>query len=73
MKCATEKLGISNRVASFALPLGATINMNGAASLILITVFFVAMSNGISFSPLGMVAWIFVATVAAIGNAGVAM
>ncbi len=73
MKCAEERVGVSRRVASFSLPLCTTINMNGCAAFILITVLFVSMSNGITYTPLEMVLWIFLATIAAVGNAGVPM
>lgn len=73
MKCAEENLGISRKTASFTLPLCTTINMNACAAFILITVLFVSMSNGMTFTPIEMVIWIFMATIAAIGNAGVPM
>lgn len=73
MKCAEEKMGVSSKVAGFSLPLCTTINMNACAAFILTTVLFVSMSHGVVFSGLEMVAWIFVATIAAIGNAGVPM
>ncbi len=73
LKCAKQKLGVSDRVASFSLPLCSTINMNGCAAFILVTVLFVGMSNGFTFSFLDMVLWIFIATAAAVGNAGVPM
>ena len=73
MKCAEERVGISRKVASFALPLCTTINMNGCAAFILTTVLFVSMSNGIHFTGVEMVMWILIATIAAIGNAGVPM
>ncbi len=73
MKCAEEKAGISRKVASFTLPLCTTINMNACAAFILTTVLFVSMSNGVAYGPLEMIAWIFVATIAAVGNAGVPM
>jgi Na+/H+-dicarboxylate symporter len=73
MKCAEEKGNISRKVASFTLPLCTTINMNACAAFILITVLFVSMSNGFVYSPMAMVSWIFIATLAAIGNAGVPM
>jgi Na+/H+-dicarboxylate symporter len=47
--------------------------MNGCAAFILTTVLFVSMSNGMVFSPAEMVGWIFIATIAAVGNAGVPM
>jgi Na+/H+-dicarboxylate symporter len=73
MQCATERLGVSQKTAGFSLPLCTAINMNGCAAFIVITVLFVAMSNGMVFSPFELGAWIFIATLAAIGNAGVPM
>jgi Na+/H+-dicarboxylate symporter len=73
IRCATDKGGISSKVAGFSLPLCTTINMNACAGFILITVLFVSMSHGVVFSGMEMISWIFVATIAAIGNAGVPM
>lgn len=73
IKCAQERGGVSCKVASFALPLCTTINMNACAAFILSTVLFVSMSQGMTYSLLEMVVWIFIATIAAIGNAGVPM
>lgn len=73
MKCAEERVGVSRRVASFSLPLCTTINMNGCAAFILITVLFVSMSNGVTYTPMEMILWVFLATIAAVGNAGVPM
>jgi Na+/H+-dicarboxylate symporter len=73
VKCAEDNMGVSRKVAGFTLPLCTTINMNACAAFILTTVLFVSMSHGITFTPLEMVTWIFVATIAAIGNAGVPM
>jgi Na+/H+-dicarboxylate symporter len=73
MKCAEERVNVSRKVASFSLPLCTTINMNACAAFILITVLFVSMSNGIVYSPFELFFWIIVATIAAVGNAGVPM
>ncbi len=73
IKCAEERAKISKKVASFSLPLCTTINMNGCAGFILTTVLFVSMSNGMVFSGAEMVLWVFIATIAAVGNAGVPM
>ena len=73
LSSATKKAGVSSRVASFTLPLCSTINMNGCAAFMLITVLFVAMSNGMHFSTFDMIAWIFIVTIAAVGNAGIPM
>lgn len=73
IRCAEENVKMSPKVASFTLPLCTTINMNACAAFILTTVLFVSMSNGIAFSGFEMFLWIFIATVAAVGNAGVPM
>lgn len=73
LDCAKNRLGISDKTASFSLPLCSIINMNGCAAFIFITLFFVCGSQGIVFSPLQMIPWIFLASFAAIGNAGVPM
>lgn len=71
--CAEKRLGVHRKIARFSLPLCITINMNACAAFILITVLFVSQSNGITYGPLEMLSWIFIATIAAIGNAGVPM
>ena len=73
METARTKLGVSERVARFSFPLCTTINMNACAGFILITVLFVSSLNGMTFTPVELVGWIFIATIAAIGNAGVPM
>ena len=71
--CAEKKAGINPKISRFSLPLCITINMNACAAFILITVLFISEINGVNFSIYSMVSWIFIATIAAIGNAGVPM
>jgi len=73
VKSAQERANISEDTANFVFPLCTTINMNGCAAFILITTLFVSTSYGMSFSLAEMIMWIFVATVAAAGSAGVPM
>ena len=73
INCAVERLQVSRKVANFAFPLCTSINMNGCAAFILTTVLFVSMSQGMQFSLFEMFLWIFIATIAAVGNAGVPM
>ncbi len=73
MRCAEENIGVSKKISSFTLPLCTTINMNGCAAFILITVLFVSMSNGATYTLPEMILWIILSTIAAIGNAGVPM
>ncbi|MDM8335641.1 dicarboxylate/amino acid:cation symporter [Wolbachia pipientis] len=71
--CVQNKLKVPKTLSSFILPMCTTINMNACAAFILITVMFVAEMNGHTFSLSEMFIWIFLATGAAIGNAGVPM
>ncbi|MDP0561709.1 MAG: dicarboxylate/amino acid:cation symporter [Candidatus Endonucleobacter sp. (ex Gigantidas childressi)] len=71
--CIEKRLGVSSRISRLSMPLCITINMNACAAFILITVLFVSQSNGVQYSSLELISWIFIATLAAIGNAGVPM
>lgn len=73
LQCAEKQLGIKSQIAHFSLPLCTVINMNGCAAFILTTVLFVSEMNGILFSPLDLLLWVALATLAAIGNAGIPM
>ena len=67
----TEKLGASKEVASFVLPLGATINMDGTAIYQGVCAVFIASCYGISLTPSQVVTIVLTATLASIGTAGV--
>lgn len=73
VRSAEERAGMDSKVASFAFPLCTSINMNGCAAFILITVLFVSMLHGLTFTGFELVLWIFMATLAAVGNASVPM
>ena len=60
-------------VSRFVLPICTTINMNGCAAFILVTSLFVMQNGGYELSMPTMITWLFVAVLAAIGNAGVPM
>lgn len=70
MEC-TEKLGTSREIASFILPLGATINMDGTAIYQGVCAIFIASCYGIHLTLPQMLTIIFPATLASIGTAGV--
>lgn len=70
MECC-EKLGASKEVASFVLPLGATINMDGTAIYQGVCAVFIASCYGIDLSPSQIVTIVLTATLASIGTAGV--
>lgn len=73
MRCAEENLGVSPRVSRFTFPICTTINMNGCAAFILITVLFVSQSHGHVYALWEQGLWVIIATLAAVGNAGVPM
>ena len=70
---AEDNLKAHPAVARFVLPICTTINMNGCAAFILVTSLFVMQNAGMELTMGTMVAWLFIAVLAAIGNAGVPM
>jgi len=70
---AEENLKVNPRVSRFVLPICTTINMNGCAAFILVTSLFVMQNAGFELTLPTMIAWLFVAVLAAVGNAGVPM
>lgn len=73
METAENNLGVSRRISRFVLPLCTAINMNGCAAFILTTVIYVMQNHGIEINLVTIFQWIFISTIAAIGNAGVPM
>lgn len=73
IRTSEESLNVRSDVSRFVFPICTTINMNGCAAFILATGLFVSESHGIHFSFIEMVGWIFIASIAAVGNAGVPM
>lgn len=71
MQVATENLQVSNRVSSFVLPLGATINMDGTALYQGVAVMFIAQVFGIDLSIPAQLTVVLTATLASVGAAGV--
>lgn len=73
MENAEKRLGVSPKVARFVLPICTTVNMNGCAAFILVTSLYVMQNNGIETGLWGMIGWLFVSVLSAVGNAGVPM
>ncbi len=71
LETTTKKMGVKNSIASFTVPLGATINMDGTAIMQGVATVFIAQvfSQDLTFSQYLMV--ILTATLASIGTAGV--
>lgn len=66
-----EDLGVDNSVASFTLPLGATINMDGTAIMQGVACIFISQIYGIELGFSSLITIILTATLASIGTAGV--
>lgn len=73
MAAVEQKDGVSNKIASFTLPLGATINMNGTALYECVAVIFISQAYGIDLSFAQQVTVVLTALLAAIGSAGIPM
>jgi len=73
MEAIEENDGVSNKIASFTLPLGATINMDGTALYECVAVMFIAQAYGIELTFAQQMIVIFTALLAAIGSAGIPM
>jgi proton glutamate symport protein len=65
--------GVSNKVSSFTLPLGATINMDGAALYECVAVIFIAQAYGIDLTMGQQLIVILTSLLASIGSAGIPM
>lgn len=68
-----SKTGISNKIASFVLPLGSTVNMNGTALYEGITAIFIAQAYGIDLTFTQQFLVIITSVLAAVGSAGIPM
>jgi proton glutamate symport protein len=71
MRCVEENSGASQRVSSFVLPLGATVNMDGTALYECVAVLFVAQVMGIEMSLGAQFFVVVAALLTSIGVAGV--
>lgn len=67
----SKKMGVSKKISSFTIPLGATINMDGTAIMQGVAVCFAAQAFGIQLSAGDYATVIATATLASIGTAGV--
>lgn len=66
-----EKIGVSRKISSFTIPLGATINMDGTSIMQGVAVVFAAQAYGIHLGVGGYLTVIATATLASIGTAGI--
>ena len=71
LETATKKMGVHNNVASFTVPLGATINMDGTAIMQGVATVFIAQIYGVDLNINDYLMVILTATLASVGTAGV--
>jgi Na+/H+-dicarboxylate symporter len=71
MRVAENQLGVRNSVASFSIPLGATINMDGTAIMQGVATVFISQAYGLGLEFTDYLMVIVTATLASIGTAGV--
>jgi len=71
LRTVTERLGVDNSVASFTVPFGATINMDGTAIMQGVATVFIANVYGVDLGMSGYLTVILMSVLASIGTAGV--
>ena len=71
MECVEVNLGVDEEVASFVLPIGATINMDGTSVYQGVAAVFIAQAFGLDLSLSAQLGIVFTATLASIGTAAV--
>jgi len=71
LDCVENRAGVSNKVSSFVIPLGATINMNGTALYECAAVIFIAQAYGVEMTLFTQFTVVFLALMTSIGVAGI--
>ena len=71
MDCVEQRAGVSNKVSSFTLPLGATVNMDGTALYECVAAMFIAQAYGLELNFATQFMIVLVALVTSIGVAGI--
>lgn len=71
MECVEKNAGVSNRTASFVLPLGATVNMDGTALYECVAAMFIAQAFGLELGFAQQFTIVLVALITSIGVAGI--
>jgi len=73
MEAVEHKSGVSNKITSFVLPLGATVNMDGTALYELVAAIFIAQAYGLDIPLVQQFVMVLAALLASIGAAGIPM
>ncbi|MBN1805887.1 MAG: dicarboxylate/amino acid:cation symporter [Sedimentisphaerales bacterium] len=70
MECTEKRFGVSKQIASFVLPLGATINMDGTALYQGVSTVFIAQVYGLDLTMAQQLIIVLTAVLASVGTAG---
>ena len=73
LEAVEDEVGVSNKITSFVLPLGATVNMDGTALYEFVAAIFIAQAYGIHLGFVQQFVVVFTALLASIGAAGIPM
>ncbi|KAM3829928.1 neutral amino acid transporter B(0) isoform 2-T2 [Vipera latastei] len=71
MKCVEENNGVSKHISRFILPIGATVNMDGAALFQCVAAVFIAQLNNVSLNFIQVITILITATASSVGAAGI--
>ncbi|XP_069764612.1 neutral amino acid transporter B(0) isoform X2 [Narcine bancroftii] len=71
MKCVEENNGVSKQISRFILPIGATVNMDGAALFQCVAAVFIAQLNNVSLDFVQVITILVTATASSVGAAGI--
>ena len=71
MASVEKRAGVKNRISSFVLPLGATVNMDGTALYEVVAVLFIAQATGHDIGLASQIVIAFTALLASVGAAGI--
>ncbi len=71
MECVEDRIGVSNKITSFVLPIGATVNMDGTSLYQAVAVLFLAQLHSIELDFAQQLTIVLTATLASIGSAAV--
>ncbi|KAM4642392.1 neutral amino acid transporter B(0) [Discoglossus pictus] len=71
MKCVEEKNGVSKQISRFILPIGATVNMDGAALFQCVAAVFIAQLNKMPLDFIQIITILVTATASSVGAAGI--
>ena len=73
MNAVKKNTGVSTKISSFTLPLGATVNMDGTALYELVAAMFIAQAYGIELTSTEQIIGVLTGLLASIGAAGIPM